>query len=82
MFKTNCSRYKMYIGLCAKGAEFSADIAQAGGERAPGRVQLLAMCLMSVDFSVEPISAFSLLGAGLSPRRLIRTSLPNGNAAF
>ena len=45
----------MYIGLCAKGAEFSADIAQAGGERAPGRVQLLAMCLMSVDFSVEPI---------------------------
>ena len=50
----------MHIGLCAKGAEFSADIAHAGGERAPGRSQLLAMCLMSVGFSVEPISAFSL----------------------
>ena len=29
----------MHIGLCAKGAEFSADIAQAGGERAPHGVQ-------------------------------------------
>ena len=47
----------MYIGLCAKGADFSADIAQAGGERAPGRSQLLAMFLMSVDF---PLSRFRL----------------------
>ena len=53
----------MYIGLCAKGAEISADIAQAGGEQAPGRSQLLAMRLMSVGFSVEPISAFSRTNA-------------------
>ena len=72
----------MYTGLCAKGVDFSADIAQAGGERGPGRSQLLAMRLVSVDFSVEPISAFSLRGAGLSPRRLIRTSSRHGNAAF
>ena len=65
----------MHIGLCAKGAEFSADIAHAGGERAPGRSQLLAMCLMSVDFSVEPISAFSLRGAGLSPSKAAYTHL-------
>ena len=58
----------MYIGLCAKGVDFSADIAQAGGERGPGRSQLLAMCLMSVDFSVEPISAFSLRGRGFEPK--------------
>ena len=58
----------MYIGLCAKGVDFSADIAQAGGERGPGRSQLLAMCLMSVDFSVEPISA-GLLGRAIGSDR-------------
>ena len=50
---------------CSKGAEFLAGIAQAGGARAPGRSQLLAMCPMSVDFSVEPISAFSRTNARL-----------------
>ena len=71
-----------YIGLCAKGAGFSADIAQVDGAWAPGRSQHVFLRRMSVDFSVDPISAFLLRGAGLSPRRLIRTSLPNGNAAF
>ena len=36
---------------------------QAGGARARGRGQLLAMFPMSVGFSVEPISAFSRTNA-------------------
>ena len=66
----------------SKGSVFLADIAQVDGAWAPGRSQLVFMRRMSVHFSVDPISAFSLRGAGLSPRRLIRTSSPNGNAAF
>ena len=66
----------------SKGSNFLADIAQVDGAWAPGRSQPVLLRRMSVHFSVDPISAFSLRGAGLSPRRLIRTSLPNGNAAF
>ena len=60
-----------------KGSEFWADIAQVDGAWAPGRSQLVFLRRMSVEFSVDPISAFSRRGAGLSPRprRLIRTYL-------
>ena len=67
---------------CSKNSVFLADTAQVDGAWAQGRCQLVFMRRMSVHFSVDPISAFSLRGAGLSPRRLIRTSSPNGNAAF
>ena len=67
---------------CSKTSDVLADIAQVDGAWAQGRCQLVFMRRMSVEFSVDPISAFSLRGAGLSPRRLIRTSSPNGNAAF
>ena len=66
----------------SKGSDFLADIAQVDGAWALGRSQLVFMRRMSVDFSVDPISAFSLRGVGLSSTRLIRTSSPNGNAAF
>ena len=65
-----------------KGSEFWADIAQVDGAWAPGRSQLVFLRRMSVEFSVDPISAFSRRRAGLSTRRLIRTSSSNGNTAF
>jgi len=77
------SRRSCEISRAAKdAADFSVDIAQVDGAWASGRNWLLIMRRMSVHFSVDPISAFSLRGAGLSPRRLIRTSSSNGNAAF
>ena len=66
----------------SKGSVFLADIAQVDGAWALGRSQLVLMRRMSVHFSVDPVSAFSLRGAGLSPRPLIRTSSPNGNGAI
>ena len=43
--------------MCAKGAEFSADIAQVDGAWAPGRSQLVFMRRMSVNF---PLTRYPL----------------------
>ncbi|MEC7227196.1 MAG: hypothetical protein VXW00_10025, partial [Candidatus Latescibacterota bacterium] len=57
--------------------------APLAGTQALGRGQLLYMHRVgSVGFSVGPISAFWLGGAGLSPRLRIRTSSLNENRLF